>query len=69
MSELQQLPQTGDLRLSYTVLQRQAERLERILQISQTLSGTLDLDKLLSLILAAATELTDTESASILLLD
>jgi signal transduction histidine kinase len=65
----QQLPQTGDLRLSYTVLQRQADRLQRILQISQILSGTLDLDKLLSLILAAATELTDTESASILLLD
>ena len=68
MSE-QQLPQTGDLRLSYTVLQRQTDRLQRILQISQILSGTLDLDKLLSLILAAATELTDTESASILLLD
>ena len=68
MSE-QQLPQTGDLRLSYTILQRQTDRLQRILQISQILSGTLDLDKLLSLILAAATELTDTESASILLLD
>ena len=69
MGEPKQLPQTGDLRNSYTVLQRQTNRLQRVLQISQTLTGTLDLDKLLSLILAAATELTDTEAASILLLD
>jgi signal transduction histidine kinase len=69
VSELKQLPQTGDLRISYSVLQRQADRLQRILKISQTLTGTLDLDKLLSLILSAATELTDTEAASILLLD
>jgi signal transduction histidine kinase len=64
-----QLPQTGDLRRSFTVLRRQADRLQRILEISQTLTSTFDLDELLHLILSAATELTNTEAASILLLD
>ena len=63
------LPETGDLRRSFSVLQRQAERLQRILDISQTLTSTFDLDKLLALILSAANELTQTEAASILLLD
>ncbi|HZY41167.1 MAG TPA: HAMP domain-containing sensor histidine kinase [Anaerolineae bacterium] len=63
------LPQTGDLRRSFTVLRRQAERLQRILEISQTLASTFDLDELLHLILSAATELTDTEAGSIMLLN
>jgi signal transduction histidine kinase len=63
------LPQTGDLRRSFTLLRRQAERLQRILEISQILTSTYDLDKLLEIILAAATELTKTEAASILLLN
>jgi signal transduction histidine kinase len=63
------LPQTGDLRRSFTLLRHQAERLQRILEISQILTSTYDLDELLEMILAAATELTKTETASILLLD
>ncbi len=63
------LPQTGDLRRSFTVLRRQADRLQRILEISQILTSTYDLDELLQIILAAATELTKTEAASILLLN
>jgi signal transduction histidine kinase len=64
-----QLPQTGDLRRSFTVLRRQADRLRRILDISQSLTSTFDLDEVLHLILSAATELTDTEAASLMLLD
>src|SRR5512139_1264029 len=63
------LPQTGDLRRSFTLLRRQADRLQRILEISQILTTTYNLDELLQMILAAATELTKTEAASILLLD
>src|SRR5512139_4087404 len=63
------LPQTGDLRRSFTLLRRQADRLQRILEISQILTSTYNLDELLQMILAAATELTKTETASILLLD
>jgi len=63
------LPQTGDLRRSFKLLRRQADRLQRILEISQILTSTYDLDELLQMILAAATELTKTEAASILLLD
>src|SRR5512139_3496681 len=63
------LPQTGDLRRSFTLLRRQADRLQRILEISQILTSTYNLDELLQMILAAAAELTKTEAASILLLD
>lgn len=62
-------PHTADLRRSVTTLERQAERLKRILDISQTLTSTFDLKELLRLILSAATELTETETASLLLLD
>lgn len=43
--------------------------LARLLQISRRLSSTLRLDELLSLVMDVATELTDTETASILLVD
>ncbi len=69
MGNTRPLPQTGDLRRSFTLLRRQADRLQRILEISQILTSTYDLDELLQIILAAATELTKTETASILLLD
>jgi len=49
------LPQTGDLRRSFTLLRRTADRLQRILEISQILTSTYDLDELLQMILAAAT--------------
>ena len=45
------------------------EHLARLLQISQRLSSTLRLDELLSLVMDVATELTHTETASILLVD
>lgn len=44
-------------------------RYERIIEISQQLNSTLDPAALLHHIIAAATELTDTETASILLID
>jgi signal transduction histidine kinase len=62
------LQPTGDLRRSFSILRQQADRLRRILEISQLLTSTFDLEEVLALILSAATELTDTEAASILLL-
>ncbi len=62
-------PQTSDLRRSVSALAQQAAQLKRILETSQTLAGTFDPAEVLRLILAAATELTDTETGSILLLD
>jgi signal transduction histidine kinase len=46
-----------------------ADHLARLLQISRRLSSTLRLDELLSLVMDVATELTGTETASILLVD
>lgn len=44
-------------------------RYERLMEISRQLNSTLDLSTLLARIIKAATELTDTETASIMLLD
>ena len=44
-------------------------RYERLMDISRTLNSTLKIDSLLEHIVLAATELTDTEAASILLID
>jgi signal transduction histidine kinase len=55
--------------VSSAALQRQVARYERILEISQQLTSTLDQATLLRHIVSAATELTDSEAASILLLD
>lgn len=44
-------------------------RYERLMEISRQLNSTLDLGNLLNRIIKAATELTDTETASILLVD
>lgn len=46
-----------------------AEHLKQLLEISTQLSSTLQLDELLSLVMKVATELTNTETASILLVD
>ncbi len=46
-----------------------AEALSRLLTISRQLSSTLQLDSLLNLVMEVSTELTDTEVASILLVD
>ena len=45
------------------------ERYERLIEISQQLNSTLDLGSLLKKIISAAKELTDTEAASIMLID
>jgi signal transduction histidine kinase len=45
------------------------ERYERLIEISQQLNSTLDLGALLKKIISAAKELTDTEAASIMLID
>jgi signal transduction histidine kinase len=59
----------GELRHDVDALQRQTEKLSRILEISQQLTSTLSLEPLLQQIIVAATELTDTEAASIMLYD
>ena len=56
---------TGQLR----DLEGQHQQLRRLVELSVTLNSTLDLDDLLQLITATATELLDCEAASILLYD
>jgi signal transduction histidine kinase len=50
-------------------LERQIANLTLIVEVSKTLNSTLDLDSLLQIITKSAVELTDTEMASILLVD
>src|SRR5512138_1156876 len=50
-------------------LETQPQQLKRLVELSVTLNSTLDLDTLLQLITATATELLDCEGASILLYD
>jgi signal transduction histidine kinase len=50
-------------------LERRIGYLERIVKVSQILNSTLHLEPLLQIIIQSATELTDTESCSILLID
>src|ERR1051325_1510296 len=56
---------TGQLR----DLESQPHQLKRLVELSVILNSTLDLDALLQLITATATELLDCEAASILLYD
>jgi signal transduction histidine kinase len=51
------------------ILERRIATLERILKISQILTSTLQLEPLLQTIIQAATELTDTQAGSIMLVD
>jgi signal transduction histidine kinase len=51
------------------ILERRVATLERILRISQILTSTLQLEPLLQTIIQAATELTDTQAGSIMLVD
>lgn len=68
MSNQQKMPiQSGEAAI-HSYLQLLA-RYERLNEISQKLNSTLDLRALLNMIIEAATELTDTEEASILLID
>jgi signal transduction histidine kinase len=67
--EKKPLTESGKLRLSVTQLQRQTQQLSLILELSQRLTSTLELQPLLQEIIRAATELTDTEAASIMLYD
>ena len=50
-------------------MQRRISTLERVLRLTQAINSTLDLDPLLDIIVQAVTELTETESASIMLID
>jgi signal transduction histidine kinase len=50
-------------------LERQVTNLTLMVEVSKTLNSTLDLDSLLQIIIKSATELTNTEMASILLVD
>jgi signal transduction histidine kinase len=50
-------------------LERRISYLERIVKISQILNSTLSLEPLLQIIIQAATELTNTEACSIMLID
>ena len=59
------LTKTGQLR----ELEGRQKSLFRLVELSVTLNSTLDLDELLQLITATATELLECEAASILLYD
>ncbi len=59
-------PGPETIRRNYPLLLR---RMERLMEVSRTLVSTLDLPRLLRQIVDAATELTDTEVASIMLFD
>lgn len=63
------LTESGKLRASVTLLQRQKEELSHILDINRQLTSTLDLEPLLQKIIEAAADLTETEAASIMLYD
>lgn len=54
---------------AFTNYLRLMARYERLMEISQQLNSTLDLGTLLSRIIKAATELTETDAASIILID
>ncbi len=68
MSNQQKMPILSGEAAIHSYLQLLA-RYERLNEISQKLNSTLDLRTLLNIIIGAATELTDTEEASILLVD
>jgi signal transduction histidine kinase len=67
--QLNPAPDSSKLLQNFSALQRQSKRLARILEISQQLTSTLELEPLLQQIIQSAAELTDTESASIMLYD
>jgi signal transduction histidine kinase len=59
-------PGPDTMRRNYPLL---LKRMERLMEVSRNLASTLDLNKLLFMIIEAAGELTDTEVASIMLFD
>lgn len=67
MKQISDKPNTGELRQQLEVISQ--ERLKLLVEISTTLSSTLDLKQLLDVVIDTATNLTNTEYASILLLD
>lgn len=67
MKQISEKPNTGELRRQLEVISQ--ERLKLLVEISTILSSTLDLNQLLDMVIDTATNLTNTEHASILLLD
>jgi signal transduction histidine kinase len=67
MKQISEKPNTGELRRQLEVISQ--ERLKLLVEISTILSSTLDLSQLLDMVIDTATNLTNTEYASILLLD
>ena len=61
--------QSGMLKEKIRGLEHRIGYLERIVKVSQMLNSTLSLEPLLQIIIQSATELTNTESCSIMLLD
>lgn len=57
------------LKRKIAALERRIGYLERIVKVSQILNSTLSLEPLLQIIIQAATELTDTDACSIMLID
>jgi len=68
-SEPEEDGQTALFKEKIESLERRIGYLERIVKVSQILNSTLSLEPLLQIIIQAATELTNTESCSILLID
>jgi signal transduction histidine kinase len=65
-AESRAAPGPDTMRRNYPLL---LKRMERLMEVSRILASTLDLSKLLLKIIEAASELTDTEAASIMLID
>lgn len=68
-SQVEEDSQAAPYKEKIESLERRIGYLERIVKVSQILNSTLHLDPLLQIIIQSATELTDTESCSILLID
>lgn len=62
-------PQTSILKEKISGLEHRISYLERIVKVSQMLNSTLSLEPLLQIIIQSATELTNTEACSIMLVD
>ncbi len=66
---MQDFDESAIFQQKIAAMERRIGYLERIVKVSQILNSTLSLEPLLQIIIQAATELTDTEVCSILLLD
>ena len=65
----EEFDRAADLQVKIASLEQRISYLERIVKVSQILNSTLSVEPLLQIIIQAATELTNTEACSIMLID